>query len=156
MIGSLVAQLFSQFGWCPEELELAFDRSSNIAGQRRGPSLSVLQQALQAFARNSTVILLIDALDECGSRKDALDFISSLTKTMQNVNVLITSRDELDIREALHSFARLRMESRLEEMNLDIRFYIDSRLQSDSKLQWLNSSVKTDIVSLLNSKSAGM
>jgi hypothetical protein len=156
MVGSLVAQLCSQSGWCPKELELAFDRSSNIAGQKKRPSFSVLQEALQAFATHNKVILLIDALDECDGRKDFLEFISSLAKTMQNVNILVTSRDEPDIREALHCFARLRMESRLEEMNLDIRYYIDSRLQSESKLQWLNSSVKTDIVSLLNSKSAGM
>jgi hypothetical protein len=109
VIGSLVAQLCSQFGWYPEELELAFDHSSNIAGQKRRPSFSVLRDTLLSFAGDNKIILLIDALDECGRRKDVLDFISNLKEATRYINILITSRDESDIQEALHSFTRLRI-----------------------------------------------
>jgi hypothetical protein len=156
VIGSLVAQLCSQFGWYPEELELAFDHSSNIAGQKRRPSFSVLRDTLLSFAGDNKIILLIDALDECGRRKDVLDFISNLKEATRYINILITSRDESDIQEALHSFTRLRIESRLNDMDRDIRYFINNRLQSDRKLQWLNSSVKADIAGSLNTKSAGM
>lgn len=156
VIGSLVAQLCSQVGWYPEELELAYDRSSNTAGQKRRPTFSVLQQALEVLAKDGKLILLVDAIDECNCRKDLIELICRLTQTIQQVKILITSRDELDIREAFHVFARVRMESRLEDMDRDIRDYINSRLQSDPKLQWLNASIRATIASSLNAKSAGM
>ena len=156
VIGSLVAQLCSQVGRYPDELEIAYDRSSNMPGQRRRPSLSVLQHVLQVFAEKGKLILLVDAVDECNCRKDIIEFISSLTQTIQHVNILITSRDELDIREAFHVFTRVRMENQLENMDGDIRNYIDSRLQSDPKLQWLNPSIRATIASSLNARSAGM
>jgi hypothetical protein len=156
VIGSLVAQLCSQLGCYPEELELAYDRSNTMGGQRRRPTLLVLMHTLQSFARDNEIILLIDALDECSNRKDLIDFICKIPEEMRHIKIFITSRDELDIQEAFRPFTRLRIESHLDEIDQDIRYYIDQCFHSDRQLQWLNSSVKIDIASSLNSKSAGM
>ncbi|OCL09903.1 hypothetical protein AOQ84DRAFT_246552, partial [Glonium stellatum] len=72
------------------------------------------------------------------------------------VSALVTSRDQLDIQEALWSFQRLRMESRLQEVDNDIAFYVDHRLQSDQRLKRLSGPVKSDIKQALSTKSASM
>lgn len=155
MAGSLVAQLCYQSGIFPDELERAFHQSHNTPGSQR-PNLPLLRRTMEALALHFEILLLIDALDECQQRQDALEFFSDLQKTMPNARILVTSRDEVDIRTELHSFTQMRIEGHLSEVNQDVEAYINHRLSSDRKLQWLNASVRSDIASLLIEKSAGM
>jgi hypothetical protein len=155
VLGSLVAQLCAQSGWFSEDLKIEFD-CSNSAGQRRRPSFFALRGALQSFSKEGRVILLIDALDECNKRNEVLEFISVVQEATENINILITSRDEPDIRAALPTFARTRLENWSIEMNRDIRAYLNHRLERDPRLQWLAASVKIDIARSLDAKSAGM
>lgn len=125
VIGSLVAQLCSQLHF-PLELQLAFTHSSS-GGQKRGPTLSMLTETVNMLAKENKIILLIDALDECDKRDNILNAISSL-KGADNINLLITSRTELDIQEGLYFFNLLRIESNLDAVDEDIRSYISHRL----------------------------
>jgi hypothetical protein len=154
VIGSLVAQLCSKLRHFPDELQQAFVHSSS-GGQNRKPSLSILSTKIKLLARNQKIILLVDALDECDQRSDILKAISSL-EAADNINILITSRAEVDIQDGLDFFTRLRIESRLSEVDEDIRKYINHRLESDQKLLWLKPSIRSDVMESLNSKSQGM
>lgn len=156
LIASLAAQLCYQFGWCPTDLELACNQSNNYPGQRKRPSFKNLAKTLQEYARDSKIFLLIDALDECSSRDEVLHFLMDLTKSKQNINVLVTGRDEPNIREELTSVTRLEIETRLHDVESDIQRYIDHRLQSDRKLHWLSASVKSEIGYALRTDSGGM
>lgn len=154
VVGTLVKQYCSQIGSFPEELELAFTHS-NSGAQKRKPTLFTLVETLKMLAKQTRVALLIDALDECDERGDILSAISSLSAA-DNINILITSRAELDIEEGLQNFTLLRIESKLQAVSEDIRAYISHRLEKDQKLRWLSPSLKSDITELLNSRSHGM
>jgi hypothetical protein len=156
VIGSLVGQLCSQIDWYPDELESAFDRSGSHVGQRRRPTFTVLKQVLLLLAKDNRITLLIDGLDECGGREEILEFVSSLGEEDGNISMLITSRNELEIQEALKFFTAVRIENRLKEMNRDIQNYVNHRFQSDKKLQKLSNSVKNDIANAMMFKSSGM
>lgn len=73
------------------------------------------------------------------------------------MGVLVTSRDEPDIVDALHNIdARMRMENCQAEMEIDIKSYINHHLETDAKFKYVSSSVKADIKSSLNEKCAVM
>lgn len=154
VIGSLVAQICSQLGSFPAELEAAFAHSSS-GGAKRRPEISVLTSTLVVLAKENKIILLIDALDECSKRGDMLTAISNL-KEADNIQIFITSRAEPEIPEGLDFFRRLKIESNLQAVDLDIRNYINRRLESDRKLLWLKPALKSDIIESLNKKSQGM
>jgi hypothetical protein len=154
VVGSLVAQLCSQLGYFPDKLETAFAHCSS-GGQKRRSTLPLLMEVLAILAVERKVILLVDAIDECNKRGDFFGAISNLEKE-DGISMLITSRAEMEIQDALFFFKNLRIESNLQEVGYDISQYIDHRLVSDRKLLWLNPSIRTDIRDLLNSRSHGM
>ena len=156
VVGSLVAQLCSQIGSYPVELETAFEASQRRSGPQRPPSFSVLLAVLQSLSRLHPIILLVDAIDECDGRRDLLDFLASLQHSTQRISILVTSRDEVDIRDTLSSFTHVRLETYVKDVDQDIRSYVEHRLTSDSRLRKLQSSLKADIKDSLSSKSAGM
>jgi hypothetical protein len=159
VLGSLVAQLCAQTGRFPPELESQFDRSNcSSAGQRRRPNFTVFRDVLQSLSEDNRLVLLIDALDECDNRDQVLEFISVIQAAVHNISILITSRDEPDIRATLRKdpFVHIRLENRSEEMDRDIQSYLDSRLKTAPNLQRLPSAVKIDIAQSVNAKSAGM
>lgn len=155
MIGSLVSQLCFQSGIFPIELEEAFQQVHNTVGHQK-PTLQLLRQILENFVQRSHVVILIDALDECLQRQEAVDFISGLQRTKSSPSILITSRDDVEMQAGLYMFTHMRIEGHLAEVNQDVESYIKHRLSSERRLQWLNDSVKDDIASLLIEKSAGM
>jgi hypothetical protein len=154
IVGSLVGQICSQLGYFPEKLEVAFAHCGS-GGQKRRATLAMLMEILVALAAEIKVILLVDALDECDKRGDFLAAIARL-KGSDGIKVIITSRGEPEIQQALHFFKELRIENNLQAVDQDIRNYINHRLESDRKLFWLNPGIKSDIIASLNEKSQGM
>ncbi|KIV95467.1 hypothetical protein PV10_03121 [Exophiala mesophila] len=157
LLGSLVAQICSRTNTFPSLLEQAFDQShSGPPGQKKPPTLAVLQSCLESFAAQSDLILLVDAIDECQQRSDVFEFFAALRTSCSNVRVLLTSREEAEIESGLHSFDHFRIEGHLNEVNDDVQAYVAHRLSSDRNLQWLNDSIKDEIANQLMRKSAGM
>lgn len=154
MAGSLVAQLCSQFQY-PQELALAFNESQR-PGHKQPPSWELLKRTILYFAGDRKVTLLVDALDECEDREQALAFLSRLQGDKFQISVIVTSRDEADIERAFHLFPRLRLENRRSDVDKDIKSYIDRRLEVDPGLKNLSLSVKSDIRLSLSEKCAGM
>jgi hypothetical protein len=155
-IGSLVAHIVTQLGIFPDELEREYERSFSNTGQSTRPTISMLCSALETLADGRRLILLVDALDECQNPGDLSRTLKSLAGAKGNINVLVTSRDEPDISQALLESRRFSLESHSPEVSEDIRSYIDSRLQSESGFLWLSPSAKADIQRSLNSGSGGM
>jgi len=77
------------------------------------------------------VAILVDALDECKRRQDILKLFWCLGKRGGPLNVLLSSRDEADIRETLSDFPRMRLEAVSDYLDRDIDCYIDYRLDHD-------------------------
>jgi hypothetical protein len=156
VIGSLVAQICSQIGRCPEELKRAFDGSKAGSGPQKRPSFTVLRDVLLSLSRFTDIVLLIDAVDECAGRKDLLDFLVSIQHASQEISILVTSRDEVDIREALTSFTNVSIENHTSQIDEDIEYYIEHRLSIDPRLQSLQAPLKRGIKQSLKAKSGGM
>jgi hypothetical protein len=114
------------------------------------------KQALQWFAEENKIILVIDAIDECEAREGLLGFIGILGNEMENISLLVTSRNESDIHDRLFSCERVTLESHLKEMDHDVGSYIENRLKSDQNLQWLDMSIKTEIRCYMKRRSGGM
>lgn len=154
IVGSLVSQLCSQLGY-PEELRNAY-KSSLVSGQKRKPDWDILEQALRWFTTQRKILILIDALDECGQRDNILKLLTKLHKSNEQVGILVTSREEHDIKDALPTASRITLESHNLEMKRDISIYIDYRLEHDKVLKDLPSTVKHNIRTSLNRRCAGM
>ena len=154
VIGSLVAQLCSQMPY-PGEVLVAY-KDSLAPGKRRAPSWDILRRTLSWCSRDRKVLLLLDALDECGKREDILRFLCRLREENENISVFVTSREEADIEEAFRSCPRLRLENHRADVDKDIQSYIDQRLAIDASLKKLPLAVKADIKLSLIGKCIGM
>ena len=127
------------------ELQTAFQGSEQASGARKPPSFSILRSTLQSLSRFQRITLLIDAIDECESRQDLLEFISDLEHSTRRISVLVTSRDEVDIKDALTSFKRVQIEHHVKKVDEDIKSYIEHRLSFDARLRKLQPSLKENI-----------
>jgi hypothetical protein len=155
VIGCLLTQIYAKLGSCPEYVISAYE--SNAQGvQRKQPRLAFLRECILKLAAHHKVVLLVDALDENRGIAEMAEFLLDLRDEAQRINILITSRNDLDIQEALEGVCRLRVEDRLVEMDKDIQTYVDHRLHSDKNLHWLSPQVQEHIKKSLTSKSAGM
>lgn len=153
VLGSLVAQICSQISHCPDELEIAFNHS-RYSDKR--PTAMLLRSILSFISTTRKVLLLIDAVDECNQRQELLSVMTHLQEQNKNISVLLTSRQELDIEDALVSFDHIRIEDWTKEVDDDIKTYIDQRLQADASLLRLKHSVRKEIRTGLHQRSLGM
>lgn len=156
IMGSLVAQICTQSGFFPQDLEEAFSQSTAAPGQKQRPSLPILTAAIETVARRHDILLLLDAVDECQQRQAACDFLTKTHSLVGNIRILITSRDDGEIQAGLPNFARVRLEKHMGEVRQDVSSYITRRLSNDRELQWLTRSLKEDIAKSLKEKSEGM
>jgi septal ring factor EnvC (AmiA/AmiB activator) len=105
------------------------------------PQASRLVDVLAAVSENfSRVYIVIDALDESAKREKLLAVLLQIleNKMLDHIQLLVTSRKELDIERALLAVAESLSLSN-HYVDKDIRTYIKSRLQNDSKYyRWPN------------------
>jgi hypothetical protein len=153
VLGSLVAQICSQMGSYPEELEVAYQHSRH---SNKRPSVALLRDILCSLSVSRRLVLLVDAVDECENRRELLSSMTYLQTMSKNISVFLTSRHELDIQDALISFEHVRIENWTREVDEDIKTYIDLRLQTDPSLLRLKQSVREEIRERLHEKSSGM
>lgn len=107
------------------------------------------------------IYIILDALDECDDRHELLTNLEQIVSWEDvNLHVLVTSRREIDIDEALtplsNSRNRISIQSTL--VNDDIRIYVQDRLQVDRKLKrWQKDlNMQREIENTLMSKVDGM
>ena len=103
-----------------------------------------LRRLIQRFHR---VYIVLDALDESprlGARGHVLDTIEVMQKwSLPGLHLLVTSRDEPDIRTSLDPSLDQEVKMRNDGIDKDITDFISSRLHEDRKLRkWLPHSNK--------------
>ena len=107
------------------------------------------------------IYIILDALDECEDRHELLPNLEQIVSWEDvNLHVLVTSRREIDIDEALTPFSSSRNRINIHNtlVNADIRTYVHDRLQVDRKLKRWQKDLNTqrEIEDTLMRKADGM
>ncbi|KAI9871132.1 MAG: hypothetical protein M1830_003282, partial [Pleopsidium flavum] len=133
-LGSIIAQLSQSNARAAEKVQALYGRCQN-GGQQ--PSVDSLHVCLRDILEESPrTFLILDALDECTQREELLDLTKEIhSLRLPNVNLLATSRRELDIEEVLSPLSTCMISIQSARLDRDIRLYIDNRLHSDNKLK---------------------
>ncbi|KAF4436368.1 hypothetical protein F53441_13284, partial [Fusarium austroafricanum] len=159
LLGSLIAQICSQFDSFPKELEEAFERSGTSGlSSSRHRNLHTFSEILMLLTSQHRVAILVDALDECERQLDILKLFSRLGTQGNPLNLLFSSRDEVEIREMLSDFPRIRLDAVCDCLDRDIGCYIDYRLEHDPEFRRrkLKPSFKQKIRESLKIQANGM
>ncbi|KAJ4051592.1 hypothetical protein NW758_003932 [Fusarium oxysporum] len=159
LVGSLIAQICTQLGRFPKDLEEVFERNTSTQSPYvRQTDLRTLSEILMLLTSKHHVIILVDALDECESRRGILELFRLLGTQGHHLNILLSSRDEADIRHVLSDFPRIRLESVSNCLNSDIDRYINYRLDHDPgfRMLKLKPSFRETILQSLRVQANGM
>lgn len=135
MLRALLLQLSVQFQDGERELE-----QLRILSQLSTPSVDVLLETLRRFLeRFLDSFILLDALDECprdNGREDVLRVIQVMRDwRLPNVHLIVTSRDQLDIRRSLKPSPDCEIPMKNSGIDKDIFDFISYQLENDIRLQ---------------------
>ena len=100
MLRSLVAQLYAQSPGIPDVLDLVFNKCLHGLHQ---PSIDQLFQLMRGLVdKSDDTFILIDALDEFEELDELLEDIETMTRwNLDNLHILVTSRDDYQIRQSI-------------------------------------------------------
>ena len=150
-LGWIVSQLSKQAHYVPETVD-------NAIHLGRMATNSELNSALVALARRfEKIYIIIDALDETQHRLSFLALLQALecSPDLENLRIIATSRDELDIRRALTPISTaLSMSNQLVER--DIQNYVHVQLRSDPKFTRWPQGLLHDVEYALATGARGM
>ena len=133
MLRSLIFRLCQQHASCYKRLDQVFASCQN---GREQPSIKSLVAILDSMiAEVGNVKIVLDALDECRTRRELLSWLASLSRS--NVQMLVTSRKEEDIESSLTMWMPLSLIVPLQQAAVDddIRAVVRSKLATDEDLQ---------------------
>jgi hypothetical protein len=150
MLQSVIAQLCSRRRDIPAELYELYKRNGD--GQRQ-PTLQQLIETLHVLAKDSRTYIIMDALDESSEREELLE---TLTKELNDVNILVTSRKEQDISEFLNDVADITVSLAGSKIDNDIDLHVRKCLETDKQFRNWSSSLKQKIEKALVKKADGM
>lgn len=157
LAGSLLAQICVGLGSFPAALDEAFEWSKMSASPYiRRTNLDTIIKILVDLSCQHRVVIVVDALDECGSREDILQFFRKLGTQGSLLNILVSGRDQTDISDMLSDFPRLPLEAAWASIDRDIDYYINYRLSHERDFMWLKQNYKQIIRDRLNAKAMGM
>jgi hypothetical protein len=160
---SLITQLLAHEPTVPDSIIALHE---DLGEKRLSPSLEALESALSGILESSSkdTFIFLDALDEVSmqtaseERKEILRILSNLaTKHGTKLQILATSRDELDIREAIARIPNRTMCLEEAAVDSDITTYVQSCLSDPlDRLSILSESLKSDIAYALRCGARGM
>lgn len=157
LIRTLIRQLFSGGSITWMAITNLYDKCS-MGGQQ--PSQTALLDLLvQAIEQTSRTFIMVDALDECIDKENAVDIILELFERLSGkLNILVTSRHETFIEDSLSDIDTQRLAKvpiRNAAVDKDISDFVRSRMEKDRKLRkWRTES--DYIVETLVSQAGGM
>ncbi len=145
MLRALLMQLSGQL----QDGHLDLTRLHDLYKTGIPPSLVLTDYLRRLIQRFHHVYIVLDALDESprlGARGHVLDTIEEMQKwSLPGLHLLVTSRDEPDIRNLLNPSLDQEVKMRNAGINKDITDFISSRLHEDRKLRrWLPDSKKIE------------
>ncbi|KAL8343385.1 hypothetical protein RB601_004359 [Gaeumannomyces tritici] len=139
-LGWVISQLCHQSGlFVPVDIECGYSRGARLTIKEM---LNSLLETCQGFNR---VFVIIDGLDESHSRRDFLGCLKSMMSApgLDNLRVLVASRDEQDIKDALLPIATDVSMSN-DVVDEDIGRFIQTQLQVDPVLvKWPAGTLQT-------------
>ena len=141
MLRALLLHLSGQLSDFEADLAQLYDSDCTSSGV---PPSNVLIAYLQRLTQKfDQVYILLDALDE-SPRYGARDRVLNAIQTMRNwllpgLHLLVTSRDEYDIRESLNFAEDHEVKMKNSEIDQDINNYISMELKTDPKLKKLHA-----------------
>jgi hypothetical protein len=165
LVRALISQLYFKRKDFEGHLNLLFSSCEN---GRRQPSCDTLCKVLlQMIDHAKEVWIVLDALDECSTRKGLpteglLSWINSLLHLEQrNVHLLVTSRPEHDIKSVLSELAHKKgdiVPIQSDLINDDIRSYVHTEVREGERLKrWrLKPNILVEIETQLMEKANGM
>jgi hypothetical protein len=164
MVRSLIHQLCDKCGDTWEQLDSLF--SSCESGRRQPSCESLCKTLLQMIEQIKEVWIVLDALDECYTRKGPpteglLSWLRDLLSSQQrNVHLLVTSRSEQDIKSELSDLAGNGdiVPLQGDSVTNDIRAYVHMRVRNTEGLKRWKSrpEIQQDIEAKLMEKANGM
>ncbi|KAH8678369.1 ankyrin repeat protein [Xylariales sp. PMI_506] len=163
LVCSLLDQLYRKKENARKDLDSLY--SSCEKGRRR-PSIESLCATLSNMIQQAgEVWIVLDALDECQTRKEylaggILSWLQSLRDSHLNVHLLVTSRPEQDIQKTIEKWARKEDIIPLRDglIGDDIRAYIKARVRNSEGLgRWkTRPDIQEKIEATLIEKAKGM
>ena len=88
------------------------------------------------LCKHDRVYIVMDALDECTDQEEMFDLLNSIRDwKLGCLSILVTSRDEPDIRECVQPAPEQEIHLRNAAIDQDVRLFIRETLQKDKKLK---------------------
>ncbi len=165
LVLSILYQLATQTDLCCDLLSRL--HSEHDYGRRRpsdGTLLRCLKEML-SLSTQSSVFLVIDALDECPNnsgmrtpREEVLDLLQDLVDLhLSHLHICVTSRPEIDVRTALEPLTSLHVSLHDQSgQTKDIIDYVSSVVYSDKKMQRWRDEEKSLVITVLSERADGM
>jgi hypothetical protein len=159
VLRSLLWQIARSPGSSSQELEQLYVSCGNGRDQPSEQTLiQTLDRVLSVLGR---VRIVLDALDECTTRSELLQWLAKLVSPeARNVQIVTTSREEHDIQVAFEKWVPRSSKIPLQQQDVDadIRAYIHARIHTDSELErWRDKlKVQDKIETELMKKADGM
>jgi Cdc6-like AAA superfamily ATPase len=156
LVRTVIFQLYQQHIGCRKVLDQLYG-SCRDGGEQ--PQLKALETTLHSMiAETDGVSIVLDALDECQTRRELLPWLQSLNQ--ESVRVLVTSRKEGDIESSLMKWMSPTSVVSIQHtaVDNDIRAVVRSRLVKDTDFERWRSSpeVRDRIEHELMAKADGM
>jgi hypothetical protein len=165
LLSSLLVQLSNQSDNFCEILSKLYSAHHHGSQQPSEDTLMECLKDMLALPRQGEIYIVVDALDECpnfsgypSSREQVLMIIQGLVDSpLPHVHFCITSRPEIDIKDALEPLAVHNVSLHDQAgQNRDIFDYIESVVYSDMKMRRWREEDKQLVIKTLTEKSGGM
>jgi hypothetical protein len=160
LLRSLAFQLYSQCADARKDLDNLF---MSCDGGRKQPATVSLSRTLHGMMQHPQKLrIILDALDECVTRAELLDWMKTLAgPDLTHVHLVATSRREEELESGLggciHNDNMILIDRY--SVNEDIRSYVKARLQrsEDFQKRWASKpTVLEEIESAIGGKADGM
>ncbi|KAH9969671.1 hypothetical protein BC827DRAFT_22763 [Russula dissimulans] len=165
LVLSILSQLSAQSNLCFDKLSHLYTKHGK--GTRKPNDVALINCLKETLSHPSQqpFYLIVDALDECPNnsgmpspREQLLDIIKDLVELrLPNLHVCVTSRPEIDIRDALEPLTSLRVSLHDQTgQRKDIIEYVSSVVYSDTKMRRWREEDKRMVIETLSERADGM
>ena len=164
-VKSLLVQLSAYSSPCCEIISRMYCTHGKGKQEPSNDALTKCLREMLSVVAQQPVYLVVDALDECPDssgmptpREDVLDLLESLVHLcLSNLHICVTSRPEVDIKDALDPLASRALSLHDEGGQMkDISDYVTNVVYSDRKMRRWRSDQKELVVEELSKKADGM
>ena len=165
LLPSLVTQLSSQFDHFFDKLYLLYKAHKYGAQMPSEDALIRCLKEMLTVPDQLPIYIIIDALDECSNtsglpspREHVLDLLKELVELPSpNLHLCVTSRPEIDIRNALEPLTSRRVSLHEESgQTKDITDYVTLVVQSDPRMRRWRDEDKNLVIETLSERADGM